>query len=147
MFLDWYYCCIICVAFNCCRSSSLCLFWLLYILLGSLVYSNALWSIRSSYLCRLSCGNHVSLKSSLVLSVVRMHLPAFPRGFLKILILERKRYFSQHIREHFILQFIMNTGHQHIWRYMVFTGQEGDLESEKWLKLSHICGEVKNTDL
>ena len=52
--------------------------------------------------------------------------------------------FSTHsLKEHFILQFVTNIQHQHIWRYVVFTGQEGEekLSSEKqlMLKLSDKC--------
>ncbi len=50
MFLDSYYCCInVDVAFYCCRCFRLSSFELLYILLASLIYGNASWSIRSSY--------------------------------------------------------------------------------------------------
>lgn len=35
----------------------------------------------------------------------------------------RKYSSYQHIKEHFILQFVTNTQEQHIWRYMVFICQ------------------------
>ena len=63
--------------FTCVKSSK---FGLLYVPLCSLIYSNAPYSLTSSYVCsclQLFCENHASLKVS-VASFGETHFPANP---------------------------------------------------------------------